>query len=60
MLEIFSNLEAVFSETQLSEFAHETNTNVLAYLQNHENDFTLNDIHLIRSVIKRDCEIYGW
>jgi hypothetical protein len=60
MFEIFNELDARFSETQLSEFAHETNESVLAFLQNHENDFTEKDIALLKQVIQRDCEMFGW
>lgn len=64
MLQIFKELEHIFSETQLSEFAHENNSIgyaiVISFLQNHKNDFTIRDINLIRKVFIRDCEIYGW
>lgn len=60
MIEVFEQLNNTFSETQLSEFAHESNTTVLTYLQNHPNDFTENDIQLIKKVILRDCEMFGW
>lgn len=60
MIEIFEQLNNTFSETQLSEFAHENNTTVLAYLQNHPNDFTESDIELIKTVILRDCQMFGW
>lgn len=64
MLEIFNLLTEQFSESYLSEFAHDKDSigynNVLAYLQNYESDFTDADLELIRQVVKRDCEIYGW
>lgn len=64
MLEAIKQLENRFSETMLSEFAHEENSigynQVINYLQNHESNFTESDLQLIRQVVKRDCEIYGW
>ena len=64
MLEIFNLLKQQFSESYLSEFAHDDDSigynNVLTYLQNYESDFTDADLKLIRQVVKRDCEIYGW
>lgn len=64
MLDAIKQLENRFSETMLSEFAHEENSigynQVIIYLQNHESDFTESDLQLIRQVVKRDCEIYGW
>lgn len=64
MIDAIKQLEDRFSETILSEFAHEENSIsynlVITYLQNHESDFTESDLKLIRQVVKRDCEIYGW
>lgn len=64
MIDAIKQLDSRFSETILSEFAHEENSigynQVITYLQNHESDFTELDLQLIRQVVKRDCEIYGW
>ena len=64
MLEIIQIIQDQFSETMLSEFAWDKGSigyeNILTTIQNHENDFTDSDVELIRQVIKRDCEIYGW
>ena len=64
MIDAIKQLDKRFSETMLSEFAHEENSigynQIITYLQNHESDFTESDLQLIRQVVKRDCEIYGW
>ena len=64
MLEIIQIIQNRFSETMLSEFAWDKESmgyeNIITAIKNHENDFTDSDIELIRQVVKRDCEIYGW
>lgn len=64
MIDIFQELDIRFSETQLSEFAHDDLSNgynnVVTFLQNYESVYTVKDIDLIRKVVQRDCEIYGW
>ncbi len=64
MLEIIQIIQDQFSETMLSEFAWDKGSigyeNIITAIQNHENDFTDSDVELIRQVVKRDCEIYGW
>ena len=64
MLEIIQIIQDQFSETMLSEFALDKESigykNIIAAIQNHENDFKDSDVELIRQVVKRDCEIYGW
>lgn len=64
MFEIIQIIQDKFSETMLSEFAWDKESMgyeiILTTIQNHENDFTSSDIELIRQVVRRDCEIYGW
>ena len=64
MLEIIQTIQDQFSETMLSEFAWDKESigyrNITTTIQNHENNFTDSDIELIRQVVRRDCEIYGW
>ena len=64
MINTIKELDNRFSETQLSEFAHDDlstgYSNVVSFLQNNENDYTIKDVELIRKVVQRDCEIFGW
>ena len=64
MLDIIKIIQDRFSETMLSEFAWDKGSNgyqnIVTAIQSYENDFTDSDIELIRQVVKRDCEIYGW
>ena len=64
MIDTIKELDNRFSETQLSEFAHDDLStgyaNIVSFLQNNENDYTIKDIELIRKVVQRDCEIFGW